>query len=774
MPSRRLLPCALLLCAVPVWAASAPVPADPAPALGGPEVAKLDWNSKGMLAADFDGDGRLDLALINNDRARIELLLQRAPGESGKAAARRVATSRWEPEVEDARFDKQPITAGITVHDLAAGDLNGDGRVDLAYTGDPDVLTVRYRSAAGDWDEKKVFDLGRPLQFLTTLKIVDLDGDKRADLLVLLQKELVVLRQDAKGRLGSPERFAVADENCFSLDVVDLDGDGRLDVFYIAPSRRDALRVRFQQPDGTLGPEMPFQIETPKGSLQVVPRAGGKPPALAYVQNQTGMLSVVALETEAPDNKKDATGQTSLKTRVYSTRTGTKTAPGYAFADVDGDKRTDLIVTDADGAQVLVYFQNANGELMEAKSFPSLTDGRAIAAADWDGDGRAEIFIASPKEQTLGEAQFTKAGRLSYPQPLPLKGKPLALDIAPLADKQPPTLAVAVEEGGKRRIDLLARREGEVVTVASVELTGLKTDPRAVRWLDANQDGRADLAVFVPFEPMRLLVQGADGKFTDLSTSPGYRKGLVDNLEPSALTLADIDGDGKREMVVAGTGFARVLKLDAENTLQVADQFNARETGTEIAAALAADVDGDGQREVLLLDRKGDQLQVLRRNAQGVFVFADAVPVGRIDLVAAVQTDLNRDGREDLLFLGKDRFWSVPLGRPERKAAVLMNYETDLKDVNYGDVASGDLNGDHVSDFVMIDPKRNLVEVLTRQGMTVRSQLHFLVFEADPHAQRKGNSTFEPRETLVADVTGDGKNDLVLLVHNRVLVYPQK
>jgi hypothetical protein len=32
----------------------------------------------------------------------------------------------------------------------------------------------------------------------------------------------------------------------------------------------------------------------------------------------------------------------------------------------------------------------------------------------------------------------------------------------------------------------------------------------------------------------------------------------------------------------------------------------------------------------------------------------------------------------------------------------------------------------------------------------------------------------EPREALVADVTGDHKNDLIILVHDRILVYPQE
>jgi hypothetical protein len=37
-----------------------------------------------------------------------------------------------------------------------------------------------------------------------------------------------------------------------------------------------------------------------------------------------------------------------------------------------------------------------------------------------------------------------------------------------------------------------------------------------------------------------------------------------------------------------------------------------------------------------------------------------------------------------------------------------------------------------------------------------------------------GNAVPEPREALVTDVTGDGKNDLIVLVHDRILVYPQQ
>jgi hypothetical protein len=759
---------AVVLGAVRAPAVGAAAVEPPVPAFSGPEVVKLDWNTRGLVAADLDGDGRTDLALVNNDRARIEMLLQRAPGDPARSKTRRVESNRWEPELEDARFEKRPLTTGIAVFDLAVGDLDGDGRADLAYTGDPDTLTVRLQSAAGDWNEKRVLDLGKPSQYLTVLRIHDLDGDGRADLVALLQKELVVLRQDAQGRLQPPERCALADENCYSLFLADVDGDRRPDAVYLASGRRDALRVRLQQPGGVLGPEMPLRIEAPRTTLQVVDTPEGRP-GFAYVQHPTAMLTVAALRAGGGTGGDPLA---ALEPRVFSTRAGAKNPPACAFGDVDGDGRADLVLSDPDGAQLLVYFQAATGELGEARSYPSLAEGRSVAAADWDGDGRAEVFVASPKEQTLGLARWTPEGRLGYPQPVAVTGKPLAVDAGSMAPGQPPAVAVALEEGGKRRVDIVANDEGGPAVVGSIELAGLRTDPKAIRLADADQDGRLDMAVFVPFEPMRLIVQNTEGAWTDLSTVPGYRRGLVENLEASALSLADVDGDGRREMLVAGSGFARALRLGADGVLEVADQFNAREAGTDIGAALAVDVDGDGRREVVLLDRKNEQLQVLRRDAQGVFAYADAVPASRIDLVGAVQTDLDRDGHEDLFFFGRDRFWAISTGGAHLRPETVITHETDLKDVTYADVACGDVDGDGRRDFVMVDVQQHLLEVLVRRGGEVRSVLHFRVFEADPHVQRRGAQGSEPRETLVADVTGDGRDDLVLLVHDRVLVYP--
>lgn len=742
----------------------------PAPVLGGPEIVKLDWNTRRLIPADLNQDGRLDLALINNDRARIDVLLQRDPEAGAATTGRRVDSNRWEPVLEDSRFDKVPVTVGITLYDLAAGDLNGDGLTDLAYTGLPDSLTLRFQSEEGDWEDRQVLDIGAPSLYITSLLVEDLDGDGRDDLLVLLEDDLAVLRQNEEGRLEAPERYAFSDEDNHSLRLVDLDLDGLKDVIYLAANSRDSLRVRFQREGGRLGPENPFRIEGSRTSMELVSFGEDVPPGLAHIQSRTAMLTVISLLSD--DRKVD--GADAIKPRVYSTGIGTRTAPGYAFGDLDGDGRLDLVVTDPEGAQLLVYFQDEGGELGEARRFPSLADGRSVAAVSWSDGEPATLYMASPKERLLGATRLETGGRLHYPRPVSIEGKPLMVAASTGGSGSEPLLAVAVVDEGKRRIQFLRQGGESTEMVRSVELVDLKTDPKAIRFLDINRDGRDDLAVFVPFEAMRILVQEEDGSFEDLSRRQDYRSGLVDKLEPSAVTVANTNGPGSSAVLVAGSGFSRAIELDETGALQVADQFNARESTTEIAAAFALDISGDGQREILLFDQRNREIQVLRRNDLDVFIYSEAVPVGDIKLVAGHQVDFNNDGYEDLFLLGKDRFWVIPMGVPGYRAETVLSYETDLEDIRFGDTAVGDLNNDGTSDLIAIDVHRNLVEVLTRTGHDLHSSLHFKVFESDPNAKQRGSQAGEPRETLVVDLTGDGLNDLVLLVHDRVLLYPSE
>ena len=64
------------------------------------------------------------------------------------------------------------------------------------------------------------------------------------------------------------------------------------------------------------------------------------------------------------------------------------------------------------------------------------------------------------------------------------------------------------------------------------------------------------------------------------------------------------------------------------------------------------------------------------------------------------------------------------------------------------------------------------MEILRPAGGDLARALYWKLFE-EKNFDGEGGGGLEPREAAIADVTGDGRNDLILLVHDRVLIYPQ-
>lgn len=753
-------------------------------AFTGPDVVKLDWGTRSLCVGDLNGDGLPDIAVANNDRATIEILYQLKPGEPPPRVPAALSANRWEPVVEDARFRKASITTGAAMFELAIGDLNGDGLPDFAYTGAPQNLALRIQQPDGSWLEKKIAEAPVPNQLAGSLKIADLDGNGRADIAMLGDKELAVFHQNADGTLASPQRYTLPDDNCYGLEVCDVNGDGLPDLLYLCNGPRQTVRVRLQMPGGRqFGPELSYEIKPSRCTLQILRQADAaqnRHATFAFAQDGAGQLEEFTLRpAETGDAAANARPLPLLNPRTFSPRPGAKTPAAHALGRFTKNKNAapDVVISDPDAAQVSLYARQPDGSFTSSQKSPVFSDARAIAAGDWHGDGLDALFVASPKEQTVGVSRYID-GRFEYPKPLPVTGRPLAIAFGDFNGHGRKLLAILVENKGSRAIELWARKGDAAECVKTIDVANLKTDPRALRLIDANQDGLLDIAVFTPLDSMRLYVQTPAGEldFTEVSASGDFRRGLVDNLESSAVTSGDIDGDGKPELLTASTGFARALRLDGGG-LQVVDQFNARAPDAEIAAAFAipdAAAAPGAKATIVLYDRKAEQFQLLRPDASGLYQIADTTPAGKIDVTGV---EVLPASNEAFIF-GRDRFWWLPLGQRDLSAVTLSTHTTDLPNTGYYDIIAGDLDNDGQPEIVCVDPMKNLLEILRRSpdGARWDSVMHFKVFEVDQHYQGRRGSTIEPRETVIANLTGDpkGKKSLLLLVHDRILIYPQQ
>jgi hypothetical protein len=104
----------------------------------------------------------------------------------------------------------------------------------------------------------------------------------------------------------------------------------------------------------------------------------------------------------------------------------------------------------------------------------------------------------------------------------------------------------------------------------------------------------------------------------------------------------------------------------------------------------------------------------------------------------------------------------------------LDEYDTSIRDGYLNDLIAGDLTGSGRKQLIFMETAKNYIDlVFFDKNRKLVPGDRWQVFEQ--HTFRGAqNALPEPRECAVADVTGDKKNDLIVLVHDRILVYPQE
>jgi hypothetical protein len=274
-----------------------------------------------------------------------------------------------------------------------------------------------------------------------------------------------------------------------------------------------------------------------------------------------------------------------------------------------------------------------------------------------------------------------------------------------------------------------------------------------------------------------VLLQNKEGKFDECDVDPPGGA-----MEQPWLASADVDGDGKPELLLPQKNFVRAVVLEpaakvpgATNApvwkFRVKDQINGSASDARITGATAVVNGTNAVPSLFLLDAEHKQLTLCERDAAGVWQV-----VKNLELPATAFTSLQTValGGAAVAFTGLNSVAWLPLGGEVWELAKLDDYDTPIKDGYLNDVVAGDLIGGGRKQLVFMETARNYLDLVrfSAQRKLVPGD-RWQVFEQHTFRGRD-NALPEPREAAVADVTGDGRNDLIVLVHDRILVYPQE
>ncbi len=196
-----------------------------------------------LRLADFNGDGRLDLASSGYYGTALRVWLQAGDGSLVPHAA--------------------PAFDYAGGGDLDVGDVNGDGRPDLVASSASGALDCGIGIVLQNTDGSfapAVCRAAVPADNVRAVAVGDVDADGRDDIVVTYggngAGKLGVIRQQADGSLGA---LAALDsyEIPSQVEIADLNADGRRDVV-VAHNGWMAISVHLQQADGTLGAEIRY------------------------------------------------------------------------------------------------------------------------------------------------------------------------------------------------------------------------------------------------------------------------------------------------------------------------------------------------------------------------------------------------------------------------------------------------------------------------------------------------------------------------------------
>ncbi|WP_343787452.1 beta strand repeat-containing protein [Dokdonella soli] len=505
---------------------------------------------------------------------------------------------------------------------------------------------------------------------------------------------------------------------------------------------------------------------TPIRAVAADVNGDGKPDLI--VTNRGDNTVSVLLNTTAP-------GATTPSFAVQQTFANGSGPRSVVAVDVNGDSRPDLIVANTVDNTVSVLLNTtaagattasfAAGQTFAVGSSPS-----SIAASDLNGDGKLDLVVANAASGTVSVLFNTTAPGATAPS--------FAGQHAFATGSGPASVTVA-DMNGDGRLDLIVvNTTGNTLSVlfnttapgaatpsfSAQQAFGAGIAPTFVAAADVNGDGKPDLVLVNTASNTVSVFSNKTPPGAMLATFAGSQSVGTGN-GPSSVGFADLNGDGKPDLIIAyttGNMISVLVNATAPGSYKPAFVEQQNFVALNGPASIAtADLNGDGHPDLIVGNASGGVVSVLLNagtssTAVAKFVGSPSISAGPLPVSADV-VDINGDGILDVVVANlASNTVSVLLNTTSPGAATPALAPTQSFGTGSGPRASAvaDLNGDGKPDLITANETDNTVSVLLNTTTVGATTVSF-----GTH-QDFGTGAF-PFSVAAADLNGDGKPDIV-------------
>jgi hypothetical protein len=619
-----------------------------------------------VVVADFNGDGKPDLAVANEGRyggppydypgGSVAIYLGHGDGTFGSAVY---------------------YPAGTGSSYLAAGDLNGDGKPDLAVAHQQGVSVLLNK---GDGTFLPEIRYGTAVGRASSVALADFNGDGRLDLGAAYGSGFWVRLNDGNGGFGEPGNYVAPAQ---LLAVADFNGDGQPDVAalgvdYSANSTSGdsgVLSLFLGKSDGTFQNPLRQLMAPFATALDVADVDGNGIPDLV-----TSGASLPAVLLGNGDGTFESVPLNFVASAMIT-------------GDFDGDGKVDLISSSGTGLSVRLnggLTPTTTPTFFQAGEYGSGGYGAGAVVGDFNGDGRPDVVLGNG-DSPGGISVLLGNGDGAFQAPLETQTDPThgRMAVGDLNNDGKLDLVVPIDSGF---MVLLGKGDGTFLGPIRV---GLGEGPAGVVIGDFNRDGKPDVVAVnsgngaADFGNVSLFLGNGDGTF-------GRATVFSAGLSPVNVAIVDFNADGKLDLAVvngdaqdAQNQVLSILLGNGDGGFQPAVAYAVDKRVQPFSVAVG-DFNGDGRADVLVGSSDLDSWDPQTGKIDGllwIFIgkgdgtFLSPLPYnGMADVPTSIAVaDLNGDGRPDLVVAGHGTSYgggavSILLGREGESFETIASY----------------------------------------------------------------------------------------------------
>jgi hypothetical protein len=327
-----------------------------------------------------------------------------------------------------------------------------------------------------------------------------------------------------------------------------------------------------------------------------------------------------------------------------------------SMADFNNDGKNDLLVCRGSSSSVSVF---RNTSIVDSISFAAKSDiavtgtsHECSATGDLDGDGKTDFVITN----TFGANSVSvfrntsSASTISFAPKIDFAADnaPYSVSIGDFDGDGKPDLAIANNGSSLINIYRNTSAPGTISFGARIDITA-NTNPYSVAIGDLNNDGKPELVYTTQGSSLALLVMENTSTPGNISFSSPVNYASIDGA--FVVSIGDLDSDGKPDIAASSGGGTIVVLANTSSggTISFSGQQNLSTGGYTVCIAIA-DLNGDGKPDLATANRNTNNTSVFRNTSTpGNISFDNYVPYNaEADPFFVIAGDLNNDGRPEI------------------------------------------------------------------------------------------------------------------------------